>query len=138
MNLKGVSSLTLFKFFPVIQYFIDMMKKIKLKSLLILPVFIFVLFFITGGCKSQHDYSGTYTYKSGACESGTISLKKVQGFGDKYYLVTVYGKSFPGGKEFLGAIEGKKIELQNGTVIVEEGRIEVISGSKSCIYVLLD
>lgn len=138
MSLKKVSSLNLFLFFPVFQYFIVMMKKIKLKSCLLLPVCLFALFFITGGCKSQHDYSGTYTYQSGACESGTITLTKVQGFGDKYYLVTVYGKSFPSGKEFLGTIDGRKIELQNGTVIIEDGKIEVISGSKSCIYVRLD
>ena len=115
-----------------------MMKKTKLKSYLLIPVCLVALFFITGGCKSKHDYSGIYTYQSGACESGTITLKKVQGFGDRYYLVTVHGKSFPSGKEFLGTIDGKKIELQNGTVVIEDGRIEVISGSKSCIYVLID
>ena len=105
--------------------------------------FIFLLtcasfIFLFSGCKNKDDFSGTYTYESGACESGTITLKKVQGFGDKYYLVTVYGKSFPGGREFLGTIDGRRIDLLNGTVIIEDGRIEVISGNKSCIYVQLD
>ncbi len=115
-----------------------MIKKIKSLTCLFILISASFLIVFSSGCKNRQDFSGTYTYQSGPCESGTITLTKVQGFGDKYYLVTVYGKSFPSGKEFLGTIDGKKIELQNGTVIIEDGRIDVISGSKSCIYVLLD
>jgi len=104
-------------------------------TLLMVPLALII--FIYSGCKSGNDFSGTYTYQSGACESGTIILRKVQGFGDKYYLVIVYGASFPGGKEFLGTIDGNRIELRNGTVIIKDGKIEVVSGSKNCIYVLI-
>ena len=115
-----------------------MIKEFKKLFCILLLISASAPLFLFSGCKNKDDFSGTYTYQSGACESGTIILKKVQGFGDKYYLVTVYGKSFPGGREFLGTIDGNKIELQNGTVIIGDGIIEVISGSKSCIYVLLD
>ncbi len=115
-----------------------MIKKIKSLTSLLLIISASLLIVFFSGCKTKQDFSGTYAYQSGPCESGTITLTRVQGFGDKYYLVTVYGKSSPSGKEFLGTIEGGKIELQNGTVIIEDGKIEVISGSKSCIYVQLD
>lgn len=108
----------------------------KLKKLLCVLLLISASFFLFSGCKNKQDFSGTYTYQSGSCESDTIVIKKVQGFGDKYYLVILYSKSSPGGMEFLGTISGKKIELQNGSVIIKEDKIEVMSGNKSCIYVL--
>ena len=108
----------------------------ELKKLLCLLLLISASFFLFSGCKNKQDFSGTYTYQSGPCESDRVVLKKVQGFGDKYYLVTIYGKSSPGGMEFLGTISGRKIELQNGSVIIKDDKIEVISGNKSCIYVL--
>lgn len=108
----------------------------ELKKLLCVFLLISVSFFLFSGCKSKQDFSGTYTYQSGPCESDAVVLKKVQGFGDKYYLVIIYGKSFPGGMEFLGTISGEKINLQNGSVIIKDDKIEVISGNKSCIYVL--
>lgn len=85
-------------------------------------------------CGNKSDYSGEFYYSSGPCKSRIVVLKKVQGFGDKYYIVTIYGEKSPGGTEFLGTINGKRIEVENGAVEIKGKSIEVISGDKKCIY----
>jgi hypothetical protein len=113
------------------------MRKLNYKTGIYFLIIVSVIW-AASACGKKDDYSGFYTYSSGPCESRTVSLKKVKGFGDKYYLVTVYGESNPEGKEFLGSIKGKRIEVGNGSVIIKDKSIEVISGSKRCIYIPAD
>jgi hypothetical protein len=111
------------------------MRKLNYKTG-ILFLIITSIFLSASACGNKDDYSGSYTYSSGPCKSRTVSLKKVQGFGDKYYLVTIYREGKQGGDEFLGSIKGKRIEVENGAVEIKDKSIEVISGSKRCIYIL--
>ena len=113
-----------------------MMINIKYKIGLFFLIFATVSLVALSGCAGKKDYSGLYFYTSGPCKSKTVSLKKVKGFGDKYYLVTIYGEDNPGGNEFLGTYNGTMIEVENGTVILKGESIEVVSGGKKCIYTL--
>lgn len=113
-----------------------MMKKVKYKIGLLFLIYSAVSLIALSGCGQKKDYSGLYSYSSGPCKSKTVSLKKVQGFGDKYYLVTIYGEDNPGGNEFLGTYDGARIEVENGSVILKGKSIEVVSGGKKCIYIL--
>lgn len=111
-----------------------MMKKIKYKTGLFFLIYAAVFLVASSGCGEKKDHSGFYSYISGPCKSKTISLKKVHGFGDKYYLVTIYGEDNQGGNEFLGTYDGGKIEVENGTVILKGESVEVVSEGKRCIY----
>ena len=113
-----------------------MMKKVTYKTGLFFLICAAVALVALSGCVGKKDHSGLYSYSSGPCKSKTIALKKVQGFGDKYYLVTIYGEDNPGGNEFLGTYDGTRIEVESGTVILKGESIEVLSGGKRCIYML--
>ena len=110
------------------------MRKLYCKNRIFFLIIVSAILYASG-CGNDEDYSGFYTYSSGPCNSRTVALKKVQGFGDKYYLVTIYREGKPGGDEFLGLIKGKRIEVENGAVEIKGKSIEVIAGDKRCIYI---
>lgn len=113
-----------------------MMIKIKHKTGLFFLICAAVSLVALSGCAGKKDHSGLYFYSSGPCTSKSVYLKKVKGFGDKYYLVTIYGEDNAGGNEFLGTYNGTRIEVENGTIILKGKSIEVVSGGKKCIYIL--
>ena len=101
-------------------------------------ILVCILLVLISGCSKKPDFSGVFTYSSGGCKDGTIVIKKVMGFGDKYYLVTLYNEDKPSGSEFLGTVSGNRIDLQNGSILMKDGAIEVTSGGKKCLYISTD
>jgi hypothetical protein len=106
-------------------------------------LFAFALLF----CSSENEIGGSFDYISGNCKSRHIEIKKVKGFGDKYYLIKIFKKKgSPGGREFLGVVNGKRLTVYKGTklygddlktagiVIFRGDTITVDSEGKSCIY----
>ena len=115
------------------------MKKYHLIASLHICIFIFSL-----SCSSKPDYSGKFKKISGKCINEYISIKKVKGFGQKYYLVIIHksGRN----KEFLGVIENNRITIHSGTrlkqkrlnvdaVITLYGKsLEIVTPEKRCSY----
>lgn len=99
---------------------------------LILLISILLLF----SCKDDPDYSGTFFLSEGPCTNEYIYMKKVAGFGDKYYIVKPYRKNQnpEGVKEFLGVIKGDKIRIDGSTISVGSGRLVIKARDKRCIY----
>ncbi len=97
-----------------------------------LVLLFFLMSFIS--CSPGKDYSGSYKLKDGNCISKNITLKKVSGFGNKYYLVHIQDKSFET-KEFLGVIKGNRITVDSGIIILENNSIRVEVGKKRCLYI---
>jgi|GEM_PF-2315653 len=95
-----------------------------------------VLFFVTINCSSTNDFSGAFKKTSGNCKNNYIILKKVQGFGDKYYLVKLYkdSKLLVKDSEFLGVIKGDKIYVEDGTIVITKKSLIVQVREKKCIY----
>ena len=95
-----------------------------------------ILFFTFASCKEHGDYSGIFLKESGNCSHKYIHLKKVQEFGDKYYLIYVYGKgkTWKEGKEFLGVVQGNKITINSSVITLNNGSIHIQAKSKSCIF----
>ncbi len=98
-------------------------------------------------CSSDSDRGGRYYYISGNCKSGRIDIKRVKGFGDKYYLIEIFkDKSTGKGKEFLGVVEERRLVIYKGTklygdnlktagtIIFEGDVITVSSDGKNCTY----
>jgi len=87
-------------------------------------------------CSKPTDYSGIYILKEGNCSNKYIELKRVAGFGKKYYLIYPYNT--PGSaakhKEFLGVVKGNTITINGATISIYSGMIEVRAGNKFCKY----
>ena len=49
-------------------------------------IFVFAAYFF----HSKKDYSGMYKKISAACPDVFIEVKRLQGFGDKYYFISIY------------------------------------------------
>ncbi|MFC1670151.1 hypothetical protein ACFL20_07130 [Spirochaetota bacterium] len=128
------------------------MGKTGLKLLDSILFFITAIFIIT--CTGPGDFSGKYKKISGKCKSNYISLKKVRGFGNKYYTVTIYRENMvlkkdePGkyGWEFLGVINGSTITIYSGTklkrksqkveavITVTGANLHIAASGKDCTY----
>ena len=90
-------------------------------------------------CSQPSEYGGSFKIDRGDCSSEYITLKRVQGFGDKYYLVTIYRNEASGkGKEFLGVIKQNVITIDTSSITVKSDSLQVISGDKDCIYKKVD
>lgn len=90
---------------------------------------------------------GSFDYVSGNCNSSRIDIKRVKGFGDRYYLVTIYSKkNRGGGSEFLGVIKKRTLTVYRGTklhgssmetaglIVFNSDGISVSTDGKTCIY----
>jgi len=87
-------------------------------------------------CSGTENFSGIYEKTDGDCRSRFIELKKMQGFGSRYYLVIIYEKNINGskGQEFLGVIRENEIRVKSGQIILEGRGLKVFSGNKKCSY----
>lgn len=98
-------------------------------------------------CSSGDDWGGRFYYISGNCRSRRIDIKRVEGFGDKYYLIEIFkDKSTGKGKEFLGVVKERRLTIYKGTklygdnlktagtIIFRGDIITVSSEGKNCIY----
>ena len=97
---------------------------------------ILLLVFACISCSAGRDWSGYYYHAEGPCSSRVIHLKKVQGFADKYYIVTLYGNPAisPEKNEYLGVIKNNKIKVDSGYIHLSEGGIVVTVSGKRCFY----
>lgn len=115
---------------------------IKVAGLCVL-LFGFTLLF----CSAEGELSGSFEYISGRCESRRIDIKKVRGFGNRYYLIKIFRKDDSRRvKEFLGVVNGKKLTIYKGTnlygddlkiagiINYNSDTISVHSDGKRCIY----
>ena len=99
-----------------------------------------LIFLIMGiisiSCSHGEVYSGVFQLRGGECSSLFVKLQKVKGFADKYYIVTVYKDTYKDsqGTEFLGVIDDNIITLKSGTVIIHDDSIEIMAGTKKCLY----
>jgi hypothetical protein len=102
------------------------------------------------GCASEADFTGEYRLQGGDCSSKIIDLKKVSGFGEKYYLIYIdEGSVSSFRKEFLGVIDKKmrnRLIIYSGTrlnrqemniegyIIISGNQLSVKTTDKTCAY----
>jgi len=94
---------------------------------------LFLLAFVLS-CAPVPDYSGHYYLADGDCGKKIVSLKKVQGFLDRYYTVTLRDGVNDRGTEFLGVIKGNIITIRKASIVLGKGSIRVTASGKDCLY----